>query len=200
VEPRYFKTPKDFRAWFEKNHTGESELLVGFHKVGTGKPCITWPQSVDEALSFGWIDGVRRSLGAEAYTIRFTPRKSKSIWSSVNIKRMAELIADGRVVQAGLDAFGRRDAEKSEVYSYERKSAPLNVEFLAQFKADKTAWSFHETTPPSYRRAAEHWVSSAKREETRLRRLETLMMHARKGERLPHLTQTRVPAKKQRAT
>jgi uncharacterized protein YdeI (YjbR/CyaY-like superfamily) len=199
VKPKYFKTPTDFRAWFEKNHTRELELLVGFHKVGTGKPSITWPQSVDEALSFGWIDGVRRSLGEEAYTIRFTPRKSKSIWSSVNVKRMGALIAEGRVVQAGLDAFGRRDAVKSGIYSYEGKNAVLSGELLAAFRADKQAWSLFEATPPSYRRAAEHWVSGAKREETRLRRLEALMMHTRKGERLPHLTPTRV-AKKKRST
>jgi uncharacterized protein YdeI (YjbR/CyaY-like superfamily) len=172
---------------------------VGFHKVGTGKPSITWPQSVDEALSFGWIDGVRRSLGSDAYTIRVTPRKSKSIWSSVNIKRISALIAEGRVVRAGLDAFGRRDAEKSELYSYERKNAALSGELLAAFKADKKARSLFETTPPSYRRGAEHRVSAAKREETRARRLEALMMRTRKGERLPHLTPTRV-AKKKRST
>jgi uncharacterized protein YdeI (YjbR/CyaY-like superfamily) len=196
VKPTYFKTPKAFRAWLEKNHAIETELLVGFHKVGSGKPSITWPQSVDEALSFGWIDGVRRSLGETAYTIRFSPRKAKSIWSSVNVRRTGELIAEGRVAEAGLAAFARRDAKRSESYSYERNNAELRGASLATFKTDAKAWTFFETTPASYRRAAAHWVSSAKREETRVRRLEALMSYSRKGERIPPLAPPAVAKKK----
>jgi uncharacterized protein YdeI (YjbR/CyaY-like superfamily) len=188
MKPTYFKTPKDFRAWLEKHHRVEVELLVGFYKVGTGKPSITWKESVDEALSFGWIDGVRRSLGDEAYTIRFTPRKATSNWSAVNIKRMEELIAEGRVAQAGLDAFARCDVKKSAIYSYERNHAMLDAASLAVFKADKKAWAFFQTTPPSYQRLMMHRVASAKREETRARRLSQLIDYSRRGERMPLLT------------
>jgi uncharacterized protein YdeI (YjbR/CyaY-like superfamily) len=187
MTPRYFKAPKEFRAWLERNHRTESVLVVGFFKVSTGKPSITWPQSVDEALSFGWIDGVRRSLGDEAYTIRFTPRKSTSIWSAVNIKRIGELIAEGRVAQAGLDAFAKRDEKKSAIYSYERAYAQLDAPSLAMFMADVKAWAFYESQPPFYRRLTAHWIGSAKRLETRARRLEELIACSRNGERIPAL-------------
>src|SRR5881628_2506143 len=128
MQPHFFATPADFRKWLAKNHASATELLVGFYKKDSGKPSITWPQSVDEALSFGWIDGVRRRIDDEAYTIRFTPRKATSVWSSVNMKRMAGLIAEGRVAPAGLAAFERRDEKRSEVYSYERKHARFDDE------------------------------------------------------------------------
>jgi len=171
-------------SWLDANHQTEVELLVGFYKVESGKPSITWPQSVDEALCYGWIDGVRRRIDDESYTIRFTPRKPKSIWSAVNIKRMGELIAAGRVARAGLATFERRDAERSELYSYERQHASHSPEMLARFQREKKAWAWFSQSAPSYQRVAAHWVSSAKREETREKRLATLIECSRKGERL----------------
>ena len=185
ANPRFFTTPARFRAWFEKNHTKAKELWVGFYKRDTGKPSITWPQSVDEALCFGWIDGIRKSLGEESYTIRFTPRKSTSVWSEVNTRRIAELIAEGRVLPEGLAAFGRRDPVKSGVYSYEqRMNAKLDAEQERRFRANKKAWAYFESEAPWYRRAATHWVVSAKREETRERRLATLIECSARGERI----------------
>src|ERR1700742_3240374 len=159
---RYFKSANDFRRWLEKNHTTTQELWVGYFKKSSQQPSITWPESVDEALCFGWIDGVRRSLGDASYTIRFTPRKPRSIWSAVNIKRIKELIESGKVMQAGLDAFAKADERRSEVYSYERKSAELSPAFEKMFKARKDAWTFYRAQAPSYCRAAAHWVTSAK--------------------------------------
>lgn len=182
MKPRFFKTPKDFRAWFEKNHAKEPELLVGFFKVDSGKPSITWPQSVDEALCFGWIDGIRRSIDETAYSIRFTPRKATSIWSEVNTKRVGELNAEGRMTPAGMAAFDRRNAEKSAIYSYERKHATLDASFLKKLQADKKVWAYYSAQPPHYRRTTGHWIMSAKRDETRERRLATLIECSRKGE------------------
>jgi uncharacterized protein YdeI (YjbR/CyaY-like superfamily) len=198
MAPRFFKTPRAFRAWFERHHTRETELLVGFYKVASGKPSITWPQSVDEALCFGWIDGVRRSIDDESYSIRFTPRKPTSIWSAVNVKRVAVLTAEGRMTQAGLDAFARRDEKRSAIYSYERGHAELDAEAVALIRADEKAWAYYEAQAPYYRRVTAHWVASAKRPETRARRIALLIRHSRKGERIPPLA---VPsaAKKQSA-
>lgn len=187
MKPTFFKTPKDFRRWLAKHHATEAELLVGFYKVDSGKPSITWPESVDEALSHGWIDGVRRRVDDEAYTIRFTPRKATSIWSTVNIRRMAELIAEGRVAAAGLAAFERRDEKRCEVYAYERKNAAFDADMLAAFQKDKKAWTWFATQAPYYRRVTAHWVSSAKRPETRAKRLGTLIDCSRKGMRIPGL-------------
>lgn len=185
MKPTFFKTPKDFRAWLAKHHESEQDLLVGFYKVDSGRPSITWPQSVDEALSFGWIDGVRRRIDDKAYTIRFTPRKATSIWSSVNIKRITELIADGRVAPAGLAAFERRDEKRSEVYAYERKHAVFDDDTLARFQKERKAWEWFTSQAPSYVRVATHWVASAKRPETREKRLGTLIACSKKGERIP---------------
>lgn len=187
MKPRFFKRPADFRAWLEENHASESELLVGFCRVATGRPSMTWPQSVDEALCFGWIDGVRRALDEERYTIRFTPRKSRSIWSAVNIKRANELIVEGRMTEAGHAAFAGRDEKRSAIYSYERKTAALDADALRSFKAERAAWQFFEAQAPWYRRTAAHWVTSAKKPETRARRLATLIECSRKGERIPQL-------------
>lgn len=181
MKPKYFKTPTDFRSWLEKNHATKQELLVGFYKVGSGKPSITWPQSVDEALCFGWIDGIRRSVGADSYSIRFTPRKPASIWSEVNTKRVGELKAEGRMAPAGLAAFERRDAERSVIYSYERKHATLAPEFVKRMEADKKAWAYYAAQPPHYHRTTGHWIMSAKRKETRERRFATLIECSRKG-------------------
>src|SRR5215210_352049 len=166
MEPTFFKTPADFREWLERNHASERELLVGYYKKGTGKPSLTWPESVDEALCFGWIDGIRRSIDDESYSIRFTPRKASSHWSSVNIKRVAELEKEGRMRPAGRAAFERRSEERSGLYSYERRmAAKLEPEQEAEFRADAEAWRFFESQPPGYKRTAINWVISAKREE-----------------------------------
>ncbi len=189
MDPTFFPAPEDFRAWLAAHHDRERELLVGFYKVGTGKPSITWPQSVDEALCYGWIDGVRRSLGDEAYTIRFTPRKTKSTWSAVNIKRMDELLAEGRVQPAGMRAYEAREESNSRIYAYEnRDKAVFDTEQEARFRADETAWTFFQAQPPGYRRTMTHWVTSAKQEATRLRRLDQLMAESAAGRRMDQLS------------
>jgi len=188
MKPKFFKTPKDFRAWLDKNHAKEKELLVGFFKVDSRKPSITWPQSVDEALCFGWIDGVRRRIDNLSYSIRFSPRKATSIWSQVNTKRVGELNAEGRMTPAGMSAFERRNAKKSAIYSYERKHATLDEGFLRKIQSNKKAWTYYSAQPPHYRHATGHWIMSAKRDETRERRLATLIECSRKGEWIPPLT------------
>jgi uncharacterized protein YdeI (YjbR/CyaY-like superfamily) len=185
MEPIYFASPEEFRAWLEARHESEKELLVGYHKKGTGKPSMTWPESVDEALCFGWIDGVRRSVDDERYMIRFTPRKARSIWSAVNIKRMGELTELGRVRPAGLKAFEARAPEKSGIYTYEnRNAAELDAAAEAQFRANAAAWDFFQSQAPSYRRTAIWWVISAKQEATRQKRLATLIDDSASGRRL----------------
>jgi uncharacterized protein YdeI (YjbR/CyaY-like superfamily) len=189
MEPTFFTTPEEFRGWLEEHHADEPELLVGFHKKGSGRPSMTWPESVDQALRFGWIDGVRRSLGEESYTIRFTPRKPTSTWSAVNIKRAKELIDEGLMHPAGLEAFERRRDDRSAIYAYERRQdAKLDPEAERAFRANERAWAFFSEQAPWYRRNATHWVTSAKREDTRRRRLETLIADSTAGRRLRHLT------------
>jgi uncharacterized protein YdeI (YjbR/CyaY-like superfamily) len=188
AEPIFFATPADFRDWLDRHHETESELLVGFYRKDTGKPSITWPESVDEALCVGWIDGIRRSRDAESYTIRFTPRKPRSIWSAINIARVAELTREGRMKPAGLRAFEALSADRSKIYSYEqRQQADLPEEMLARFHSNAEAWAFFESQPPGYRRTAIWWVVSAKKEETRWKRLDTLIADSAAGERLAHL-------------
>jgi uncharacterized protein YdeI (YjbR/CyaY-like superfamily) len=184
-EPRFFCTPAAFRAWLDANHHRASELVVGFYKKGSGKPSITWPESVDEALCYGWIDGVRHSLDDERYTIRFTPRKPTSIWSNVNIAKVDALLKAGRMMPAGLAAWERRDPKQSGIYAFERETAAFDAEAERRFKRDKTAWRWFQTQPPGYRHLATHWVVSAKRPETRERRLTILIEHSGRGERLP---------------
>jgi uncharacterized protein YdeI (YjbR/CyaY-like superfamily) len=194
MEPIFFETPADFRAWLEEHHADRSELLVGFHKKGTGRRSLTWPESVDQALCFGWIDGVRRSLGEHSYTIRFTPRKARSTWSAINIKRAGELIEAGLMEPAGLAAFERRSDDRSRVYAYEqRKQAKLDPAAEKEFRADRRAWAFFSEQAPWYRRNATYWVISAKREETRRKRLKTLIEDSAAGRTLAHLTR---PAKR----
>jgi uncharacterized protein YdeI (YjbR/CyaY-like superfamily) len=189
VKPTFFAAPADFRAWLAENHERESELLVGFHKKATGRPSITWPEAVDEALCFGWIDGIRRSLGDESYTIRFTPRKARSTWSAVNIARAKELVAEGRMQPAGLAAFEARSDDRSAIYAYEQRHDPkLAPDQEREFRANERAWAFFETQPPWYRKNAIWWVVSAKREETRTRRLHTLIDDSANGRRLRRLT------------
>jgi uncharacterized protein YdeI (YjbR/CyaY-like superfamily) len=183
VEPIYFASPEEFRAWLEQHHAAETELLVGYHKKETGVPSLTWPESVDEALCFGWIDGVRRRVDDERYTIRFTPRKPRSTWSAINIERCRELIEQGRMRAAGRSAFEARSEERSRTYSYERReAAALSDEEEQQFRANQAAWAYWEARPPGYRRTATHWVVSAKRAETRARRLATLIADSESGQ------------------
>jgi uncharacterized protein YdeI (YjbR/CyaY-like superfamily) len=194
MRPRFFSTPPEFRAWLEKHHATAKELLVGFHKKGSGRPSITWPEAVDEALSFGWIDGVRRSIDDVSYTIRFTPRTARSAWSAVNIKRAKELIEQGRMRPAGHKVFEARRDDRSGIYSYEQRGqAKLGRVFERQFRSNTKAWEFFQAQPPGYRTMATFWVVSAKREETRRRRLATLIDDSAHGRTVRPLTS---PAKK----
>jgi uncharacterized protein YdeI (YjbR/CyaY-like superfamily) len=189
VKPRYFASPEDFRAWLEEHHATATELLVGFHKVGTGRRCMTWTESVREALCFGWIDGIRRSLGDEGYTIRFTPRRPGSNWSSLNVRHVEELIREGKMRPAGLAAYEARRPERTGVYSFEqRHSARLERGQEKRFRADRKAWAFFQAQAPSYRQTAIHWVVSAKRPETRERRLAQLIEQSAAGRRPAPLT------------
>ena len=184
----FFKSPSEFRQWLEGHHASAQELQVGFYKKGTGKPSLTWAESVDEALCFGWIDGIRRRLDDESYTIRFTPRRPRSTWSAVNIKRVAELAREGRMRQAGLQAFQARTENRSVIYSYEQRSDKLDAPYEKKFKANKAAWAFFQGQSAAYRRNACWWVVSAKKEETRLQRLETLIEDSARGRTIPPLT------------
>lgn len=173
MKPTFFATAAEFRRWLKSNHVAAEELLVGFHKKASGKPSITWPESVDEALCFGWIDGVRHSLGKTSYTIRFTPRKLGSVWSAVNVRRAEELSRSGRMQAAGREAF---ESGKRSDYSYEqRKAIKLPKEYESQFTSNRRAWAFFQTQAPWYRRTATFWVMSAKKIETRQRRLAILI-------------------------
>jgi uncharacterized protein YdeI (YjbR/CyaY-like superfamily) len=184
--PRFFTTPAAFRAWLAAHHERESQLVVGFYRKGSGRPSITWPESVDEALCYGWIDGVRRSLDEESYSIRFTPRKPGSIWSNVNIAKVEALLAAGRMTPAGIVAWERRDPAKSGLYAFERKEAAVfDADAERRFARNRAAWAFFQAQPPGYRRLATHYVVSAKRPDTRERRLAALIAHSARGERLP---------------
>lgn len=195
--PLFFATPADFRAWLEQHHSTEEELLVGFYKKHSGKPSITWPESVDAALCYGWIDGVRHSLGEISYQIRFTPRKPTSTWSAINIKRVSELAKLGLMHPAGLKAFKARQSEKSAIYSYEqRQNAKLPATYEKPFRANKKAWAFFRQQPPWYRRTATYRVISAKQESTREKRLARLIQDSEAG--LP-IKELRRPGKKSRS-
>ena len=192
MEPVFFATPDEFRAWLQEHHATESEVLVGFHKKGSGRPSITWPQSVDQALCFGWIDGVRRRIDDASYSIRFTPRKARSTWSAINVRRVAELAAEGLMHPAGIAAFERRSDDKTAIYSYEqREAARLDAEQERRFRANARAWDWFQAQPPSYRRTATYWVISAKRQETRDRRLERLISDSAAGRPIASLTPRR---------
>ena len=186
IKAKYFASGAAFRSWLEANHDRVSELLVGFYRKTASRKGITYPEALDEALAFGWIDGVRRGVDGERYTIRFTPRKPRSIWSNVNVKRVGELIAAGRMMPSGLDTFANRDLKRSGIYSYEREiAAELSAADIKTIKADRAAWAFHEKQPTAYRRLVAHWVTSAKKPETRARRLHILIANAREGKRIP---------------
>jgi uncharacterized protein YdeI (YjbR/CyaY-like superfamily) len=176
VKPVFFATSKELGAWLEEHHETASELWVGFYKKSSGKPSITWAESVEQALRFGWIDGVRRSLDDESYANRFTPRKPTSNWSAINVAKVEELKQRGLMAPAGLRAYEARTPERTGVYSFERsEAAVLPAEFEERFQANKGAWRWFESRPRGYRRTATHWVISAKREDTRLRRLQQLI-------------------------
>jgi uncharacterized protein YdeI (YjbR/CyaY-like superfamily) len=187
-EAVFFRTPADWGAWLEAHAAYETELWVGFHKRGSGETCITWPESVDQALCFGWIDGRRQSIDSTRYRIRFSPRKASSIWSSINIARVAELDEQGLMRPAGLEAFARRREARSRVYSHEQAGEPeLEAAQEALFKQRPEAWDFFQGQAPSYRKAALWWVVNAKRAETRQRRLATLIEDSAAGRRVRHL-------------
>ena len=174
--PTFFETADQFRDWLKKNHLSATELVVGFRKVGTGQPSINWPDSVDEALCFGWIDGVRRRIDEDSYQIRFTPRKPGSIWSHVNVAKVHVLLAAGRMCPVGIRAFDARTDVKTGVYAFERQTpAELGEVELKFFKKQKVAWSYFEQCPPGYRKVMLHWVTGAKQIATRERRLTQLI-------------------------
>lgn len=175
MAPTFFATQEAFRTWLKKHHNTETELLVGFYKIGSHKPSITWSQSVDQALCFGWIDGVRKSVDSESYCIRFTPRKAVSIWSAINIKKVEDLTAQGLMQPAGFKAFSLRKESKSRIYSHENETAALTPEMEQQFKANTKAWEFFQAQAPSYKKVALHWLMSAKREKTKQVRLTKLI-------------------------
>ena len=180
----FFKTPAALRAWFAKHHETASELWVGYYKVDSERPSVTWPESVDEALCCGWIDGVRKRIDAESYKIRFTPRKTKSIWSAVNVRRVKFLTAENRMLPAGLAAFDAKRENRSGIYAYEQRKTELDEPYLGRFKKNKTAFEFFMSQPPGYRKVTIWWIVSAKKEETRLKRLEVLIEASARGKRL----------------
>ena len=183
----FFQSPPAFRAWLAKHHRTATELWVGYHKKATGKRSLTWSESVDEALCFGWIDGVRNSVNAESYTIRFSPRKPGSAWSALNLRKMEALKKAGRMTSAGLEIFETRDHKRSG-YAVRDFAATLDPAAKSAFRANRAAWVFFEQQPPGYRRIAVYWVMNAKRAETRARRLELLMKDSAAGRRLGALT------------
>jgi uncharacterized protein YdeI (YjbR/CyaY-like superfamily) len=192
LRARFFTTPAKLREWFVHNHATAREIWVGFHRKSSGRPSVTWPEAVDQALCFGWIDGIRKSIDDSRYTNRFTPRRPRSVWSAVNIRRAKELMALGLMTPAGLAAFERRAHERSAIYSYEqRKSGALDPASERRFRANRLAWAYFRSQAPSYQRLAIYWVISAKKEETRLRRLETLIADSGAGRRIGAM-----PAKK----
>jgi uncharacterized protein YdeI (YjbR/CyaY-like superfamily) len=188
MQPTFFETPAAFRAWLAGHHATAAELLVGFYKKGSKRPSITWPESVDEALCYGWIDGIRKGIDAETYTIRFTPRKRVSVWSTVNVNRVKALTDLGRMQPDGLMAFETRKEGKSGIYSHEQKDVELPGPFHKLLRANKTAWAFFRAQAGWYRKAATWWVVSAKKEETRRKRLDSLIVYSAMAERVPQFT------------
>jgi len=184
-ETKFFPNAEAFRKWLEANAASASEVFVGFHKVGSGRPSMTWPESVDEALCFGWIDGVRKRIDDESYQIRFRPRKPDSTWSAINIAKFHKLQQESRMNAAGASAFARRTDRKSAIYSYEQgERAELAPSEIALFKRRRAAWKFFEGCPPGYKRTVLHWVASAKKTETRAARLAALLQASAAGKRL----------------
>ena len=187
MEPLFFSSQLKFREWLKKNHTKKKELLVGFYKVTSGKESMTWPQSVDEALCYGWIDGVRKSIDEKSYTIRFTPRRPSSNWSAINIKKIEELRKNGLMQEAGLEAFKHRKESKSAIYTYEKQPAQLDSSFIKKFQASKKAWNFFQSQSPSYQRTVIGWILQAKQDATKIRRLENLIRDCKAGKKIKSL-------------
>lgn len=183
--PRHFRTPAAFRAWLEKHHATHADLWVGFYKRHSAKQGITYQEALDEALCFGWIDGIVKSVDADSYMHRFTPRKATSHWSNVNVRRFAELDADGQVASAGRAAFERRTAERTGKASFELPPAEFTAAQERALKANKTASTFYDKQPPSYKKVVKHWVTRAKQEATKERRLSVLIDCCERGERIP---------------
>ena len=179
--PTFFAKQSDFRKWLQKNHKKETELLVGFYKVDSGKPSMTWSQSVDEALCFGWIDGVRKSIDKDSYQIRFTQRKPTSIWSANNIRKIESLTKQKLMQPAGLASFEKKIESKSKIYSYEKEGEELTPDFKKQFKANKKAWDYFQSLAPSYRKVSTHWVMSAIQGPTQIKRLNQLISDSAAG-------------------
>lgn len=189
LKPLFFPSPSAWRAWLEEHHANANELWVGFHKRKSGQPSITWPEAVDGALCFGWIDGLRKSIDDTSYKIRFTPRKLRSIWSAINVKRATELSALGLMHQAGLSAFEKRDAKRSGLYSYEqRKGVKLPAAYQRKFRTNPAAWKFFQAQPPWYKRTSAWWVIGAKKDATKLKRLAVLIEHSAHQRTIPALT------------
>ena len=184
VNPKFFPTPSAFRKWLEANHASAKELWVGFYKKHSGKASITWPESVEEALCFGWIDGIRKRIDDESYQIRFTPRKASSTWSTVNIRIAQRLIEEKRMQPAGMKAFEARKENRSGIYSYEQRSPELEEKYARKLKRNSAAWKFFQAQPPSYRKMINWWIISARQEETRTKRLDRLIDVSAKGLRL----------------
>jgi uncharacterized protein YdeI (YjbR/CyaY-like superfamily) len=184
LKPAFFRTSTELRKWFERNHDTTQELWVGLYKKDSGRPSITWPESVDEALCFGWIDGIRKSVDGISYQIRFTPRRPRSIWSAINIRRAHELKKEKRMLPPGLRAFEARTENRSGIYSYEQQSAALNEPYRGRLEKNKAAWNFFKTQSPSYQKTVGWWIASAKKEETRLKRLEKLIQTSARKKRL----------------
>jgi uncharacterized protein YdeI (YjbR/CyaY-like superfamily) len=184
MKPIFFKNQNEFRKWLEANHEIATEVLVGYYKVKTGKPSLTWSESVDQALCYGWIDGIRRSIDDESYCIRFTPRRPNSNWSAVNIKKMKQLIKNGLMTPAGLAVYKKRKEDKSKVYGYENrpKTLPENLEKI--FRKNKKAWKYFYAQAASYQKTVIHWIVSARMEKTRLARLDQAIQESSKGKRL----------------
>lgn len=184
-EPVFFETAAAFRKWLDKNHHRVEELLVGYYKTGSGKKSMSWSESVDEAICYGWIDGVRKSIDTESYTIRFTPRKPKSIWSAINIKKVEDLTREGRMMPAGLAAFNKREVKRSAIYSYELdETAELSKEFEQQFRANEKAWAYYQKMAPGYRKQTAHWVMTGKQAATREKRLAELIRDCAEGKKV----------------
>ena len=184
MDPTFFPTPADLRKWLQRHHATAKELWVGFHKKHTGKLSITWPESVDEALCVGWIDGIRKTIDEESYAVRFTPRRRVSIWSVTNVRRVAVLAGEQRMRPAGLAAFNARIENRSGIYSYEQRSEQLPEPYASALRKNPAAWTFFQAQPPSYRKAIGWWIVSAKQEETRRRRLKKLIAESARGRRL----------------
>jgi len=184
MKATFFATQAEFRKWLAKNHKKEAELIVGYYKVDSGKPSMTWLQSVDQALCFGWIDGIRRSIDKESYCIRFTPRRSTSIWSAINIKKVEELTKAGLMMPEGQKAFDLLKENKSRIYSHEKEATPLTKDYEAKFKKNKLAWNFFNSQAPSYKKVMIHWIMNAKQEKTRLSRLEKTIEISGLGKRM----------------